>query len=163
MSEPPSRILAAGPRDRPGLWRPRGIIAMALDDAEGWIRARVAPSGPLVLVHGCAPGWDTLCALEASRRGWAVEGHAVKWRPGGVFDPDAAGKRNQHMTDLGAAVCIAGVLPCAKPGCRRTQPHITHGTADCLRRVKRADAFPVLRYGPDGRLPGEVPAALRLY
>lgn len=158
MPDVPSRILVTGPR----LWRDRGIVRLALDDAEGWICAWAAPSGPLVLVHGCAPGWDTLCAIEAKRRGWTLEGHAVTWRLGGVFDPDAAGKRNQRMTDLRAAVCVAGILPCAKPGCTRPRPHSTHGTDDCIRRIKRADTIPLLRYGPDGRLPGEVPPPLRL-
>lgn len=162
MTDGPARILVTGPRDRPELWRPRGIIRMALDDAEGWIRAWVAPSGPLVLVHGCAPGWDTLCAIEAARRGWTPEGHRAEWRPGGKLDRTAGHKRNQLMVDLGAAVAIAGILPCADPACSRPQPHDTHGTADCLRRLKRASTIPVLRYGPDGRLPGEVPPALAL-
>jgi hypothetical protein len=157
MAEEPSRILVTGPR----LWRSREIVPAALDEAEGWIRAWVAPSGPLVLVHGCAPGWDTFCAIEAKRRGWTPEGHRVNWRPGGTFDPGAAGNRNQHMVSLGADVAVAGILPCAEDGCTRPQPHTTHGTADCLRRLKRTD-IPVLRFGPEGRLPGEVPAELRL-
>lgn len=157
MAEEPSRILVTGPRK----WQVRDVIPAALDDAEGWIRAWVAPSGPLILVHGYAPGWDTLCAIEANRRGWAVEGHRADWRPGGTFDRLAGYKRNQRMTGLGAAVCIAGILPCAEPECSRPQPHGTHGTADCLKRVVRA-RIPDLRFGPDGRLPGEVPAELAL-
>lgn len=157
MTDPPSRILVTGPRT----WKARDVIPAALDGAEGWIRAWVAPSGPLTLVHGYAPGWDTLCAIEASRRGWGVEGHRADWRPGGTFDRLAGHKRNQHMVDLGADVCIAGILPCAEPECTRQQPHGTHGTADCLKRLGRTD-IPVLRFGPGGRLPGEVPAELAL-
>ena len=158
MTDTPSRILVTGPR----LWRDRAIIPAALDDAEGWIRAWVSPSGPLTLVHGYAKGWDTLCAIEAERRGWTPEGHRADWRPGGTFDRAGGRKRNQHMADLGADVAIAGILPCAEDACTRPQPHNTHGTADCIRRLKRA-GIPVLRFGPDGRLPGEVPASLQLY
>ncbi len=136
----PSRILVTGPR----AWKDRALAAAALDGAEDWIRCRVAPDGPLVLVHGCAPGWDTLCAVEAGRRGWAVEGHRAIWRPGGGrFSPSAGFERNQRMVNLGAAVCAAGIMACGKEDCPRPQPHGTHGTQDCIARARKA-GIPVL-------------------
>ncbi len=145
MSEP-SRILVTGPR----LWRSTALVAAALDGAEDWVRIWAAPDGPLVLVHGCAPGWDTLCAAEAVRRGWAVEGHRAIWRQaGGRFSPAAGFERNQRMVNLGASVCAAGIMECADPGCRRPRPHITHGTADCIRRAAKA-GIPVLETAAAG-------------
>lgn len=73
------------------------------------------------LVHGGAPGADTMAAAVAYTLGWSVEEHSVDWGQHG----NAAGPiRNQAMADLGADLLLAF------PGGR--------GTADMIRRATAA-------------------------
>lgn len=58
----------------------------------------------ITLVHGNAPGLDTLAAHLANRYGFHTEAHPANWDTHGK----AAGPiRNQHMVDLGANLCLA--------------------------------------------------------
>lgn len=121
-----------GPRH----WTDLGALRDGLSRAAG-------PAWPLyaetiTLVHGTAPGWDEMCAGEAETRGWQAEPHEAAWFPGGpgtVMDRAAGHKRNALMVALGADVCAAGIMPCARPGCGTPRPHMSHGTADCLCRA----------------------------
>lgn len=108
------RVLATGGRGYPD----RDAVADALDYV-ATLFPHAAPRD-FVLVHGdCvyrrADGTidddrsaDQLAAQEARRRGWRPEGHPVDWDSIPRRQWSAAGRgRNQHMVDLGAAICIA--------------------------------------------------------
>jgi hypothetical protein len=89
-------------------------------DAIGKALANAAP-GKHTLVHGAAPGADSIAAEIARVRGWEIEAHPADWTTRGR----AAGPlRNQEMIDSG------GDLVLAFPG--------GNGTADCVRRARRA-------------------------
>jgi hypothetical protein len=93
------------------------------------------PAASVILVHGNAPGFDTMCAAEAEARGWQPEPHDAKWQANGGFDKQAGHKRNQEMVDKGADVCLAGLMACDGRNCFLPPGHLTHGTADCLSRA----------------------------
>ena len=77
----------------------------------------------VTVVHGDAPGADTLAKQVAEEYGMQVEAHPADWRKHGK----AAGPlRNQRMVALGADICLA--FP--EPGSR--------GTLDCMRRAEAA-------------------------
>lgn len=63
--------------------------------------------GAFTLVHGDAPGADTLAAAIHSRGPWPIEAHPVNWRPHGVYNPFAGHARNSEMVSLGADLCLA--------------------------------------------------------
>lgn len=74
-----------------------------------------------VIVHGAAPGADTLARFIAEDLGLVTEAHPANWDKWGK----AAGPiRNQEMVDLGA-----DLVP-AFPG--------GPGTRDCVRRARAA-------------------------
>lgn len=81
-----------------------------------------------VIVHGGAPGADSIAGLAGALRGHKVEEHPADWRTHGK----AAGPiRNQQMIDTEPALVIAF---------RLRGP--SRGTDDCLRRA-RAAGIPV--------------------
>jgi YspA, cpYpsA-related SLOG family len=77
------------------------VIADALLKA-AWGRDRTP--GPHVLVHGAAPGVDTIAEPLAEGWGWEVEAHPADWSRHG----NAAGPiRNAAMVAAGADVVLA--------------------------------------------------------
>lgn len=80
-------------------------------------------TGTHTLVHGAAPGLDTLAARAAEELKWEVEAHPADW---GVVGPAAGPARNQLMVNLGADLCIAFPLKGSK------------GTWDCVKRAHEA-------------------------
>lgn len=125
-----SRILVTGSRN----WTDARLIHAAL--------AQFAAPGAVV-VHGGAPGADTLAARAAADLGLTVEAHPADWvrcvpdcpprhrktAPypwHGTYCPAAGSRRNQAMVDLGADVVLGFPLG------RST------GTRDCMRRAARA-------------------------
>jgi len=84
--------------------------------------------GHWVIVHGAAPGLDSLVGQLAEEYGFEVESHPAPWSEKGT----AAGSiRNQEMVDLGAKIAFAFPLPDSR------------GTWDFVRRAKSA-GIPVL-------------------
>lgn len=76
-----------------------------------------------IIVHGAAPGADTLAATLWEDMGGETEAHPADWRSYG----SAAGPmRNQRMVDLGANACIA--FPIGD----------SNGTHDCINRAEKA-------------------------
>lgn len=55
------------------------------------------------LVHGAAPGLDTIAASAAAALGWKVEAFPADWSLGRSAGP----RRNQEMVDAGADLCLA--------------------------------------------------------
>jgi predicted Rossmann-fold nucleotide-binding protein len=103
------RILVCGGRD----YQNADVIGKAL--------ANAAP-GKHTLVHGACRGADSIAAEIAKARGWRIEPRYPDTARYG--SPRAFHIRNQEMVDAGADLLIAF------PG--------GNGTADCVRRAKRA-------------------------
>jgi hypothetical protein len=125
------RILVSGPRG----WTDWGSLLVALVRVSTEIDPR-----EITLIEGEADGFDKLARNIALWLGWKVEPYAVTpddWYPGGKYDPAAGHKRNQLMVDSGADIAIAGIMMCEKHPKRG--PHVTHGTADCIRRIEKAE------------------------
>ena len=123
-----ARLLVTGSRG----WTDRRIIFNALH--WGW-----SSFGPgTVLVHGGASGADSLCRRVWKEAGLPDEVHTPQWRPHGVFNPVAGFDRNARMVALGADRAFYFGLSCSDEKCRRQEPHLTHGTEDCVQRIKDA-------------------------
>lgn len=122
----PKRILVTGSRD----WDDRDVINDALYAVwVEWGRPRDA-----VLVQGeChLGGADGIAKDIWKRQGLPVESHPAEFGPDGhVLGP----KRNQHMVDLGADVCLAFPLPSSR------------GTRNCMRLAREA-GIPVRVFEP---------------
>lgn len=138
MGERPYRILVTGSRD----FTDQALACKALADAAAGV-----PRDTVVLVTGCARGADRIAELYAGAQDWGIERHRVTpedWERDGW---QAGHLRNARMVAAGADVCVALIMPCSKPGCRRPQPHDSHGTADCMAKAKAA-AIPVQEIRP---------------
>lgn len=91
------RVLVTGSRD----WRDVQAVRDALVRvADTWQRESI------VLVSGACPtGADAIAERLARREfGWAVERHPAEWN---VHGKGAGFKRNAHMVQLGADLCLA--------------------------------------------------------
>lgn len=94
------RVLVTGSRD----WTDLAAVDRSLDV----FQSRAATEGSrLVVVHGAARGADAIAERWALRNGVAVERHPARWRPGGVYNPQAGLVRNREMVKAGADVCLA--------------------------------------------------------
>jgi hypothetical protein len=132
------RVLVTGSRR----WTDAEALHAAL--LECWYDAMELGADDITVVHGAAPGADTLADLWAIAHqglGVLVERHPADWsacaadcgpghrrrrRDGSEYCPTAGHRRNQLMVDLGAAVCVALPLPGSS------------GTWDCVRRAELA-------------------------
>jgi len=122
----PRRVLVTGSRE----WTDERTINEAL--AEAW-RA-LGSRADTVLVQGeChLGGADGIAKRIWEGRGLPVEGHPAEFGPDGhVLGP----KRNKHMVDLGADLCLAFPLASSR------------GTRNCMRLAREA-GIPVRTYGP---------------
>ena len=118
------RILVTGSRN----WTDREVIFRALLT----IGVSATHDHSRTLVSGACPtGADALAEDVARGMGWRVERHPADWDAHGK----AAGpKRNQHMVDLGAEICVAFPMPDSR------------GTRDCMKRAATA-GIPVHEFG----------------
>ena len=106
------RILVTGSRD----WSDVEAVNEFLD--------KYSPdSNDIVLVHGDAPGLDTVAKRIAKERGWKVEDHPADWKRLGR---GAGPTRNTKMVSLGADICLAFPLPDSV------------GTLDCIKKARKA-------------------------
>lgn len=117
------RILVTGSRH----WTDRGLVESALD---AQVRAYGLADQPsrVTLVHGAAPGADTLADGVARERGWTVHEYPADWSR---YGRDAGPIRNAHMVSLGADTCIGFPLPDSR------------GTWDCMSKADGA-SIPVV-------------------
>jgi hypothetical protein len=100
-----------------------------IDMLEGLVRKAGTPK-QITIVHGGAPGLDSVAGVLARHFGMCVEVHHADWQKHGK----AAGPiRNQAMVDLGADLTVA--YP-QKGG---------RGTQDCIERSVRA-GIPTIVY-----------------
>lgn len=116
-----------------------------------------------VLVHGAAPGADTL-AMQwvgdiAGQFGVAIthDPHHAEFSRGSWAGPE----RNQKMVDLGAVGAVAFVGPCTRPHHAGLPPHQSHGTKDCMARILRA-GIPLWAIGTVPGLDVRAPAPTRV-
>lgn len=122
------RVIVTGSRH----WNCRAEVDRAL--AWAWIKY----DAELVVVHGCAPGVDSMARDWAQQHGVIDEPHPAAWDRHGK----AAGViRNQEMIDAGAELVIAFPLAGGR------------GTQDCMRRAEKA-GIPVWQPSLD-ELPGD--------
>lgn len=116
---PELRVLVTGGRD----YADRATIRRTLTYlAEAYIHG--FEPGEVVLVHGDAPGADTLAAEEAAALGWRTEAHPADWETHGR----AAGPiRNKEMVAAGAHYCLVFPGGDGTRHCRRLalNAHIT--------------------------------------
>ncbi|MDF5756615.1 SLOG family protein [Spongiactinospora sp. TRM90649] len=149
------RVLVTGSRT----WRDETAVREA-------IASVVAARGPqhVTIVHGhCPTGADAMADRIAIAWGGGliIERHAADWdapcvpacRPGhrrtrsdgSTWCPAAGIYRDTAMTQTGIGEVLAFIDPCAKPRCRTSGPHGSHGasyTADLAQRM----GIPVRRW-----------------
>ena len=113
------------------------------------IPAALAGTRRLVDVHRAAPAradrladqWVRWAQGERAHHGSLLdvteEAHPADWRQHGK----AAGfRRNAEMAALGADVCLAFIMECRDPKCRRrpVERHGSHGASHCAELADRA-------------------------
>jgi hypothetical protein len=116
----PFRVAICGSR----FWTDRNRILHALQAVQ-------QDHPDAVVVHGAAPGADSIADSCARQLGLPVEAHPANWRQ---FGRAAGPRRNQEMVDSGLDLCLAFRLNGSSPG-----------TDDMIRRC-RAASVPVLVY-----------------
>lgn len=124
------RILVTGSRD----WSDHDLVR----DALGWA---VYQNTPAVVVHGACPsGADAIASwwVRSLGRNLDIVEERHRAEEFGSW-PGCGPRRNAHMVELGAAVCLAFIGPCTSPRCRRPGPHDSHGASGCARLAERAD------------------------
>lgn len=141
----PYRILVTGSRD----WADRETIWGALAE----IVRPLPVHQEIVLVQGACPGVRTFPGADRIAAEWArsygatVESHPAQNHPTEDFGPwpGCGPRRNNHMVNLGANICLAFVNPCRKPLCRKVVPHGSHGATGCYLMAEDA-GIPVKRW-----------------
>ena len=130
-------ILTTGSRG----WSDRAAVNTVLTDTFDTF-------GSFMLMHGANPsGVDSIAdtwAFDNKHLGITVEAVPVTSRDWTRLGPSAGLLRNERMVsevlELVShgwyAECLAFLRPCAKPGCRRPQPHFTHGGDHCATLAK---------------------------
>lgn len=118
-----TRVLVTGSR----LWTTPADIYKALDEY-------LAADPNLIVVHGaCRTGADAHADAWCRRMSVAVERHPARWRPHGIYNPQAGLVRNRAMVELGADVCLSFI----RDGSR--------GASHCARLAEEA-GIPVRRF-----------------
>jgi hypothetical protein len=161
----PFRILVTGSRT----WTDEHTIWTALEDAIE--QAYNQGHREYVVVHGGATGADTIAAgFCENQAGWysdyanqtlAEEPHPADWatcssprctpehrkvrRDRTTYCPAAGPQRDADMVDAGADLCLAFIDPCTKPGCRKIQPHGSHGASHTADLAEKA-GIPTRRF-----------------
>lgn len=152
-----ARVLVTGSRD----WSDRQRLADVLLDM--WHDALQDGYTGVLLTHGAAEdGADALAAAWAVENEVPQDPYPADWegpcspgcrpghrrpRRGRDYCPQAGHRRNQTMVDLQPTLCVAFVMPCTQAACQRPRPHPSHGTADCMRRARKA-GIPIYQINP---------------
>lgn len=130
----PYRVLVTGSRD----WTDRRAIGNTLTNAGA---LAVALDQLLIVVHGaCRTGADAIAEEWVAwhrDRGRPFETEPHRAEDHGPW-PACGPIRNRHMVSLGADACFAFIGPCTKRGCRRTDPHGSHGASGCADMAEAA-------------------------
>lgn len=128
------RLLITGSRDWADISRIHGTLDGVL--------AQMETGQTLVVVHGdCPTGADAAARrwvyvkLGATAADVREERHPANW---GKLGKRAGFVRNAEMVDAGADMCFGYLMPCTKAGCRKAQPHDSHGASHCTDLAERA-------------------------
>ncbi len=146
MTDQPAviRVLITGSRD----WDQADELREALLNTWHDATQVHGPNAKLVVVHGACPtGADRIAddwARRQAARSPLVEVEQHRAQDFGPW-PAAGPRRNKHMVELGANVCLAFIAPCAKPRCPRPAPHPSHGASGCADLAEKA-GIPVRRF-----------------
>ena len=131
---PPYRVLITSSRN----WTDRRPISDQLNQ----VLADLGPIRPLTVVHGAAPGGDTIAhqwANSMRRLGYRVEPdpHPANWQ---LHGKRAGHIRNAEMVAAGADLCLAFICPCTRRNCAQVadQPHGSHGATGCAKLARKA-------------------------
>lgn len=95
----------------------------------------------VTVVHG-ASQMDWFMAGVAYMSGMDTEPHPADWDR---YGKAAGSRRNAEMAAAGANVCLALVMPCSQPSCRKRGPHGSHGATGCAELAENA-GIPVKRF-----------------
>jgi hypothetical protein len=132
-------IIVCGPRD----WKDFRLVGKALDEAV----SRAKTNEPITVIQGGATGADFHAKTYAEIMHWHGETFMPQYEDG---YPQKFFIRNQRMADYQPKpfVCIAMIAPCLKDKCEDADVpnHMTHGTADMIRRAKK-NGIPVIPFG----------------
>jgi len=108
--------------------------------------------GEVTVIHGGAPGADSLADRAARTLGMATE----VWRPDWghcdqscnhrlhrradhtTYCPAAGFRRNSKMVESGAHYCVAFLDPCRRVTCAKRKAHPSHGGEDCASKAESA-------------------------
>lgn len=134
------RVLVTGSRD----WTDGETVENALDDVFFATRS----GQPVTVVHGACPtGADMIAAQwvkKVREAGWIVGEERHQAENFGSW-PGCGPRRNKHMVELGADVCLAFIGPCTSPRCGRIGQHPSHGASGCA-TLAEAVGIPVRRW-----------------
>jgi SLOG family YspA-like protein len=123
------RILVTGSRD----WDEYDIVRSALAMA-------IYQNLPATIVHGACPqGADAIAAWWVRQMGRNLD-ITEERHPAEDFGswPGCGPRRNAHMVDLGADVCLAFINPCRKRRCSYPRPHGSHGASGTAHLAHKA-------------------------
>jgi len=119
------RVLVTGSR----AWTDKELVSEALRQV-AIDSFDMKPNSALTLIHGGAPGLDTMAAEIAAENFWYIEHYPADWISWGK---SAGPRRNQEMVNSGADICLAFPLVLDS----------WSGTMDCM---FRADAYGIPVY-----------------
>ena len=128
MTEP-YRLIVTGSRDWTDATRVWGALTALAEQVDA-----------LTVVHGAAGrGVDMMAhrwvarQQASGRAGISEEPHPADWEHLGKR---AGMARNEEMAESGADRCWAWIAACSQRGCKRQEPHGSHGATDCADRAE---------------------------
>ena len=128
-------IVVSGPRTWKGDWLHTYLRSEFLE----LIKEYDIRKGERVIVHeGEADGFDQTVKSIVQGFGWEVREYPIKswYTDNAEYNPLAGHQRNEDMILASHAdVGIVGVLKCEKRACQLKAEHMTHGSADGLKRM----------------------------
>lgn len=127
----PFRVLVTGSRHAT-TEQHSAVIRNELRLAIGHITGDQMNAGLVTLVHGAAPGVDTIAADIMRALPWPIRIVGYPARDFGRW-PECGPRRNSHMVSLGADICLAFPMPGSR------------GTWDCARKAADAGIPVILR------------------
>jgi hypothetical protein len=130
------RILVTGSRH----WDDTDTICDALDNAVE--TAILQGREPVLVVGDCPTGADRIAYRWATAARVPTDVHIANWRD---YGKAAGPRRNIAMVNSGADEALAFIGPCATVGCRRPEPHLSHGASGCADFAEAA-GIPVRRW-----------------
>lgn len=129
-------LIVAGSRN----WTARALLFGVLDDVHSDSDKDLG--GIEVMFNGdCATGADRMCREWAHHNGVQSIFFPAVWSRA---TRNAGPVRNSLMVDIAYSLRATYIVralvfaqPCNKPTCKRSNPHWTHGTQDCVDKINK--------------------------